>query len=362
MDKKAGEGYYPTRAPLGYRNVMGPEGKRTIEPDPEYAPLVRNLFAWYATGTVSLDQLVEKAHAAGFVYKKSKQPVARAAVHKLLTNRMFTGRFEWKGQVHQGNYEPLVSEELWEKVQAVLRGRGRKKPRFVTHDFAFSRLITCGHCGCALVGEIKKGKYVYYHCTGFKGKCPEPFVREEVLAGCFADILRGLVFDDEVLDLVREALRQSHRDVRAFHDEAIRRLQAEYTKVQSRLDAAYTDKLDGVIDAEFFARKSAEWRGEQEGLLKKIAQHQQANQHYMEEGVQLVELTRRMPVLFEKQEPREKRRLLDFVLSNSTWANGKLAVEFRKPFDLLAVGNEAVKQEKATRSGSGGLRPEKLRE
>ncbi|MBY0514786.1 MAG: recombinase family protein [Gemmataceae bacterium] len=105
-----------------------------------------------------------------------------------------------------------------------------------------------------------------------------------------------------------------------------------------------------------------EWRGEQEGLLKKIAQHQQANQHYMEEGVQLVEPTRRMPAWFEKQEPREKRRLLDFVLSNSTWANGKLAVEFRKPFDLLAVGNEAVKQEKAARGGSGGLRPEKLRE
>jgi hypothetical protein len=23
-----------------------------------------------------------------------------------------------------------------------------------------------------MVGEIKKGRCVYYHCTGFKGKCP----------------------------------------------------------------------------------------------------------------------------------------------------------------------------------------------
>jgi len=33
--------------------------------------------------------------------------------------------------------------------------------------------VHCGRCGCALVGEKKKGKYVYYHCTGNKGKCPE---------------------------------------------------------------------------------------------------------------------------------------------------------------------------------------------
>jgi hypothetical protein len=33
----------------------------------------------------------------------------------------------------------------------------------------------------------------------------------------------------------------------------------------------------------------------------------------------------------------EKRKLLDFVLSNSRWKDGELAVEYRKPFDLLAV-------------------------
>ena len=54
------------------------------------------------------------------------------------------------------------------------------KPRTAT-DFAFTSLINCGHCGFALVGEMKKQKYVYYHCTGYKGKCPEPYTSEEVL-------------------------------------------------------------------------------------------------------------------------------------------------------------------------------------
>jgi len=94
----------------------------------------------------------------------------------------------------------------------------------------------------------------------------------------------------------------------------------------------------------------------------KIAQHQQANQNYLEEGVQLLELTSRLPAIFAKQPAKEKRRLLDFVLSNSTWANGKLAVQFRQPFDLLAVTNGSWKAEKAAGTTPGDLCPVKLPE
>ena len=54
MAEKAEQGYYPSLAPLGYRNVMGPEGKRIIVPDPEYAPTVVKLYEWYATGEYSV--------------------------------------------------------------------------------------------------------------------------------------------------------------------------------------------------------------------------------------------------------------------------------------------------------------------
>jgi site-specific DNA recombinase len=36
------------------------------------------------------------------------------------------------------------------------------------------------------------------------------------------------------------------------------------------------------------------------------------------------------------QKPREKRRLLNFVLSNCTWGDGEVVATFRPPFDLLA--------------------------
>ncbi len=48
-----------------------------------------------------------------------------------------------------------------------------------------------GDVGLAGAGtaELKKGKYIYYHCTVFRGKCPERFVREEVLEEKFASLL-----------------------------------------------------------------------------------------------------------------------------------------------------------------------------
>jgi site-specific DNA recombinase len=99
----------------------------------------------------------------------------------------------------------------------------------------------------------------------------------------------------------------------------------------------YLDKLDGRIDAAFFDRKATEWRREQDRALQAIEEHQAANQSYMEQGVQVLELARRAPELFAKQAPREKRRLLNFVLSNCTWKEGGLRAAYRQPFDLIAA-------------------------
>ena len=65
-----------------------------------------------------------------------------------------------------------------------------------------------------------------------------------------------------------------------------------------------------------------------------------ADRSYMNEGVQILELARNAQRLFAKQEPREKRRLLNFLLSNCTWDDGEVVATFRQPFDLLAQTTE----------------------
>ena len=117
----------------------------------------------------------------------------------------------------------------------------------------------------------------------------------------------------------------------------------------------YVDKLDGKVGAEFFERKAAEWRTEQGRILGTIEGHQDANQNYLEEGIQLLELARQARSLFLAQSSGEKRKLLGFVVSNSTWKDGRLQATFRKPFDLLVVTPAAPEAEKAAGAPSDGL-------
>jgi site-specific DNA recombinase len=336
MQEKAEQGIWPTVAPLGYRNVVGSDGKKIIEPDPESAPTISRLFEWYATGTLSLKEVAEKARAAGLVYRKSGAPVPVSTIHAVLRNRLYMGEIEWKRGIYAGKHESLVSRDLWERAQHVLDGRHAKKHRRVKHDFAFSGLIACGHCGCSMVGEVKKDRYVYYHCTGYKGRCDEPYVREEILEKQFSEVLGRLSFDEEVLTWIRDALRASHADEKREHEAAIGRLRAKYDRLQARVHAMYVDKLDGKVDSAFFERMSAEWQAQQDYCLREIERHQTADRAYLEEGVLLLELARSAQRLFERQQSREKRRLLNYVVSNSTWKGKKLEVTLRQPFDLLA--------------------------
>ncbi len=170
-------------------------------------------------------------------------------------------------------------------------------------------------------------------------------MREELLEEQFTELLGLLKFDDEVLDWVREALKSSHEQERVDHQEAIKRLEAESRRLEDRIHAMYVDKLDGVVGAAFFERMSNQWRDEQRRCQREIERHQNADRTYLDEGVALLELAKDAQRLFAKQEAREKRRLLDFVLSSCQWNDGRLTPTFRQPFDLLAETIAAAKSE-----------------
>jgi site-specific DNA recombinase len=154
MQEKAEQGIWPTKCPLGYRNVSGSDGKKIIATDPAIAPLIAKLFEWYGRGDISLKEAARKAHAAGLAYPRSGAKVPVSTIHTILRNRLYTGWFEWNGKLIQGQHEALVPVELWERVQDVIDGRFSKNSRRGRRDFAFSGLISCKQCGCAVVGEM----------------------------------------------------------------------------------------------------------------------------------------------------------------------------------------------------------------
>src|SRR5262245_6836255 len=82
MLEKARQGIWPSFAPLGSTNVEGPNGKRTIIPDPVLAPLISRLYQRYATGKHSLKAIAKIARADGLVYRKSGGDVPMSTIHK----------------------------------------------------------------------------------------------------------------------------------------------------------------------------------------------------------------------------------------------------------------------------------------
>jgi site-specific DNA recombinase len=91
MQEKAEQGLWPKRAPVGYQNVLGPDGKKIIEIDPVFGPIVANLFAWYANGNLSLKEVAEKARSAGLVSHVKSGVVATSKIHTTLRNPIYAG-------------------------------------------------------------------------------------------------------------------------------------------------------------------------------------------------------------------------------------------------------------------------------
>ena len=93
-------------------------------------------------------------------------------------------------------------------------------------------------------------------------------------------------------------------------------------------------------------------------LTEQIAEYENAAHDYVQDGVRLLELAKKAYFLFKQQNSSEKRKLLNFVCSNSTWKDQTLTATFRQPFDLLALTNTTWQRKKATGNSSSDPCPE----
>jgi site-specific DNA recombinase len=335
MREKAEQGHWPTVAHIGYVNNR--ETKR-IEIDPERGPLVAKLFEWYARGDVSLKALTDRAFTAGFTHPRSGRRLTKSEIHRVLHNPLYCGDFQWNGKLYRGVHEPLISRELFDDVQAVFEEANR--PKYTKHRHAFAGLLTCALCGCAISAEVKKGRYVYYHCTGFRGQCGNTYIREEALSALFEDVVRRVQIPAEVADGIAQTLRESQDDKERFHRAALMRLQQQYLAVQGRLDRAYDDRLAGKISEDLWTRKSDEWGRELQAIRRETRTHERASKNYTVTGARILELAKNAHKLFVLQNSHEQAGLLKTLLSNCTFDRGSLLATYVKPFDLLVAGNE----------------------
>ena len=148
-------------APLGYINAPRAMGK-SLMPDPERAPIVRRVFEEYATGRFTKQQVLEQAWAWGLTNRRNR-PLTSQAIGTLLRNRPYAGIVdvsEYGVRAKRGDFEPLISEELFYRVQSVLSGRvPATTPQQRAHpDFPLRAFVRCVSCGRGLTGSWSKGR------------------------------------------------------------------------------------------------------------------------------------------------------------------------------------------------------------
>jgi len=154
----------------------------------------------------------------------------------LLQNPIYCGDFQWLGQAYEGQHQPLISRDLFQRVQQVFDAANH--PRHTKRQYAFAGLLTCGRCGCAYTAEIKKCRYIYYHCTGHRGACGNTYVREEDLARALGELVKQVRIPTELADRVASVLRESQSEKEQFVRQATMRLQQQQLLLRSKLDRA----------------------------------------------------------------------------------------------------------------------------
>lgn len=264
MRSKVEKGWYPHRAPEGYRNN---KEERMIEVDEERFPLIRRAWDLMLTGAYTVPQVRNELTAWGYRTRQHKRlgggPVSRTALFDLFHNPFYYGMFLHAGELHPGAHRPMVTKEEFDRVQKFL-ARGTTV-QSNSKEFAFTGLIRCGTCGCAVTAEekIKRYKstghsaaYRYYHCTGHKGcqkiSVTEAYIERQILAK-----LEACHLPPEAEEWARAALADwERRDASAEGAGELQRAQI-LAAARKRRDRLFEMRQDGEIEREEFAERKA---------------------------------------------------------------------------------------------------------
>ena len=335
MAQKVKEGYVISKPPYGYKKV---DTKSSII-DETTAPFVKRAFELYSSGNLSLKRVAKQLHEEGFIYKQNKPIINTSKLETILKSHFYYGLIEYKGEFYEGKHEPLISKELFEQVQIAFKKDNKPKYKDAK-DFLFAGMITCTNCGCQISGEIKKGKYVYYSCTGGKGECSQQhiYVREEELEKQYIEALKQIQTSDEHKNWIIQGLKESFDDEQKYTKEKIKDFNKQKEILKERLSKIYLDKLDGTISEQFWLERHNQWTMELMHLQSTIEAYEKSNIDFMGNGINILNLLTNIEKTYLMSDIDAKKQILNTVLQNSYLKDGKLSYIYKKPFNIFAKG------------------------
>ncbi len=198
-------GLWPCTAPTGYLNSKSTDKRCHVEIDPHRAPIIRKIFEKVAYEKWS-GRKVHSWLKEDLKFKtKNGKALTLGNIYLTLRNHFYYGTFEYPkngGQWYQGKHEPIITKELFDKVQEQMTESNMKGEH---KEFAFTKLMTCGLCGSGITADEKFKKqangnihrYVYYGCCKFHDKnCKSGYLKEEDLIEQLVGLMDKINLDE----------------------------------------------------------------------------------------------------------------------------------------------------------------------
>lgn len=208
-------GLRPGVAPVGYLNEKQSDRKCHAMVDTQRAPIIKQMFEKVGNEKWSGRKIYHWLKFDLNFKSRGNRTVALSSIFVILQTHFYYGMFEYpekSGNWYQGKHEPLITKELFDKVQEHLKRD--QIVRSELKEFAFTKLINCGLCGSGVSADekFKRRKdgstirYVYYGCTRSKNlHCKSGYLREE-------DLIEQLVRLMDKIDLNEMHMRQKFEE------------------------------------------------------------------------------------------------------------------------------------------------------
>jgi len=229
--------------PIGYKLVIDgdplPNGRqpRKAVIDEELAPHIKTIFEMAADNR-SLTEIGQELLKRD-VITKHKNIWRRQGLSTIIKCNFYKGYLKYSGEIHKAKHEPLVSEKLWEKANAVLKARlpGHSFAKSV-HDnvYLLGGLIRCGQCGSHMVNAHAIGRekrFYYYECA-----------RSRQNLGCSFKRISAPGFDEAIIKYFKRA-SEDQNIISAAIGSAILESTLKFEETEAKLNIQQ-DKLNAL--------------------------------------------------------------------------------------------------------------------
>ncbi len=340
------QGVFPTAPPPGYMSI-GPDGQRRHIPDPDKRYLAARMFELYADTTISVVRLADKIYEEG-LRNRNDHKIVTSRMHELLQDPFYIGKLVWNGKLHDAIHEPIISEELFERVQRRLKRKSITLYR--KREYLFREITVCAGCDGLVSWERHLRGQTYGYCKKYR-PCDERVVCNE---GEIEDqIIHSLsvlqLSSERVAGWLRKALRESHKDAISYRETSMAELQKQLDRISRMLDNLYDDKLDGSVTPEVYTNKFAQLSAEKKEITKRVEQQADAELSYLDTAALIFDLSQRAVEIYKHGSNEQKRLIFSHVFEKLIIRGNVLEAHYTRPYELLAKAVEQTNRSKVTK-------------